>query len=92
MLSPSGQAMCTMQTSPVHAWCIQALEQRLSAAAATLSAPLEEAAATDVAGSSLVDIREEYDEALHGGSSAGQIQRLLASCITQDVGRNVCLQ
>lgn len=74
MLACPGQGMSTMQTGPVHVCCMQAMEQRLSMAAATLSAPLEEeeAAAAEVAGSGLIDIREEYDEALHGSSSAGQ--------------------
>jgi hypothetical protein len=52
---------------------MQALEERLSMAAATLAAPLEPQADSAEAGSGLIDIREEYDEVVHGSSSAGQL-------------------
>ncbi len=62
-----------MQAGPVPVWCMQALEERLSMAAATLAAPLEPQADSAEAGSGLIDIREEYDEVVHGSSSAGQL-------------------
>lgn len=45
---------------------IQALEKKLAVARATLAVPLEESGESADATEGLFDIREEYDEALHG--------------------------
>lgn len=56
---------------------MQALEQRLSVAAAALAAPLEEGIGSEEAGDdSMIDIREEWDEALHGAPSSGELLQL----------------
>ncbi len=54
----------------------QALEKKLAVARATLAMPLEESYGSADATEGLFDIREEYDEAMHGPTADGTARPL----------------